>query len=367
MLLLGVRPVRSVGVTSRAIAGVSALQGSYTVLSDRPMHTAQMMLVGARGGPSPSRPPCQAQRVSKLSPDGGQGGPRLILAASPVQLLQGHTDLSGRVSSRLPGTTHHARPPEPARGPLGSPSRARSGRSTTRSSPNRGKRPQCCGPHSRAPRHHQSEGAPAGDQGDRNKSPAPSTAQRAVLTGKARGPRQRPQCPLLFFGSSTDTASTGSRILQCVLQDHTDPAGGISSRLPGAAPARPPAPARRSLRSPSRARPGQSAVRSSPLRGERPRRRGLRSQVTRQHRSEGVPAGAQGDRANPALLLPPSARYDQVRPAAPGKGRDAASSSLAPLRAPPPPDRGSSNVCSGGRRDLCTRLSQFGMRQGTGS
>ncbi|KAJ1115029.1 hypothetical protein NDU88_003257 [Pleurodeles waltl] len=131
--------------------------------------------------------------------------------------------------------------------------------------------------------------------------------------------------------------------------------------------AHPPTSVRHSLGSPSRARPGRSAARSSPPRGERLQRRGPRTRASRSHRSEGALTGAQGDQAIPLLLLPPSARCNQVRPTAPGKGRSAASSFLAPRRAPSPLDRRSSNTCSGGRRDLCTRLSQFGMRQGTGS
>ncbi|KAJ1171515.1 hypothetical protein NDU88_003376 [Pleurodeles waltl] len=51
----------------------------------------------------------------------------------------------------------------------------------------------------------------------------------------------------------------------------------------------------------------------------------------------------------------------------PGKGRNATSSFLVPPRAPSPPDRRSSNACSDVRRDLCTRLSHFGMRHGTSS
>ncbi|KAJ1218823.1 hypothetical protein NDU88_006395 [Pleurodeles waltl] len=120
------------------------------------MLTAQMMLVGAlcdcgprvlsqqcirpeqrsglcpltlQGGLSPSRPPASGPACLQALTRCGPGGPRLIPAARPAQLLQGRTDPAGRVSIRLPGVTHAGRTvPRPAQqGPVGLERSARHG------------------------------------------------------------------------------------------------------------------------------------------------------------------------------------------------------------------------------------------------
>ncbi|KAJ1212830.1 hypothetical protein NDU88_000474 [Pleurodeles waltl] len=110
--------------------------------------------------------------------------------------------------------------------------------------------------------------------------------------------------------------------------------------------------------------------------GGRLQRRGSRSRAIRSLQSGGLddrqPPETErrqdgGVRASHALLLQSSARLDRARPTAPGNGSSAASTLRAPPRVPHPPGRSSPKMCTGGRRDLCTRLSRFGMRQGTGS
>ncbi|KAJ1193730.1 hypothetical protein NDU88_003026 [Pleurodeles waltl] len=94
-----------------------------------------------------------------------------------------------------------------------------------------------------------------------------------------------------------------------LLQDLTDLAGGVSSRLPGAALACPQQPGAPSAHPAGR---GRSASRSSPPWGNAP---GRHSRVSRSIDRRGLQWGPRG-----TGQIPPNAQCDQVRPAAPGKG-----------------------------------------------
>ncbi|KAJ1090855.1 hypothetical protein NDU88_003983, partial [Pleurodeles waltl] len=109
-----------------------------------------------------------------------------------------------------------------------------------------------------------------------------------------------------------------------LLQGRIDPAGRVSIRLPGAT---------------HDARTVSRPAQQGPVRLER--NPGRPSSFNRR----GVQQGTGGAGTNPALRSPPSARCEQVRPAAPGTGRNVAFSSSVIQWAPPPPDQGFSSAC----------------------
>ncbi|KAJ1106695.1 hypothetical protein NDU88_004096 [Pleurodeles waltl] len=188
----------------RATTGpVSTYVVNYTTLSP-----ARRMW-GASHLPGPLH---QAQCIPSSHQLGARGAvPRL--GNEPSADPQGSQRSNRR--NQEPAPMRRAHPPAPSRRTLGSSSKGTAGpERSARSSPPRGRppAPQLTPPGvSAASIEGGSGGGPGGPDRSRD-----ATAQHAVQSGKARGPRQRPRCRLLVPGSPPGAASTGSRIFRCV-------------------------------------------------------------------------------------------------------------------------------------------------------
>ncbi|KAJ1082095.1 hypothetical protein NDU88_002265 [Pleurodeles waltl] len=175
-------------------------------------------------------------------------------------------------------------------------------------------------------------------------------AQSGQARGSTTGPR-RPLRPRVYEFSM----GIGSGIPPHPLHGFTDPSGRGSRRALVAARGHPRQSGAYLGRPVGLGRSG-----AHPPVWEAPPSRGLHSEprsVSRGPRGPGVHS-----------LLPPSdIQYIQARATAPGNGGGAVSAFPAPPRVPHPPGQSSPKVSTGVRRGPCSPLTQFGIRQGTGS
>ncbi|KAJ1202220.1 hypothetical protein NDU88_006021 [Pleurodeles waltl] len=177
---------------------------------------------------------------------------------------------------------------------------------------------------------------------------------RTAQSGEARGSTTGLQCRLCPRVNES-SVGTGSGVPPRLSHGFTDPSGGASRRAFVAARACPRQSGAHLGRPAGLGRygacpPGWGA---SPRRGPRNKPRS----VSRGPRGPGIHS-----------LLP---QFDtqcvQVRPAAPGNGGGAVSTLPAPPRVPHPPVRSSPKLSTGVRQAPYSLLTQFGIRQGTGS